>query len=492
MKGGLVLSLLLLVPISLEAQTFFLRARGLDKADFYFLTPDRCQSLLFASSGSALYRSHDAGSSWEKIYVFQKGDINFILRKGPKLFVAAGDSLFLGTNEGENLRVLYSLNDSSQKILCMHSCGEKLYLGTTQGLFILDLSSKDATRVTDLPQNSEVWWISGQNPLLISSNYGIYRKKDTSWKRVYVVRKTDAEDLSSLNEKETSLLRVKVIKADINNPCIVYAGTTKGLLVSQDRGISWRKLFLEGVDNLEINYINQHPQNPNIVFISTAHGFFRANLITMKSQKMYKGLESEDVRLFSWDSQGKLVLATSKGIFKEGQENLGLENYVFGDGPSIKEVFRAAIRYNEIGPEKISRWRKQARLKAFLPTVKLDYDKTVTTALGASYDRVQVGPRDWGISFSWEVADLLWGTDQTSIDTRSRLNTQLRIDILEDVNRIYFERKRLVSELNNPQVTPQQKQEKILRIEELTAALDYYTGGYFSRRLEEISGGTSQ
>ena len=63
----------------------------------------------------------------------------------------------------------------------------------------------------------------------------------------------------------------------------------------------------------------------------------------------------------------------------------------------IREIQQEAIRYAEVYPEKIANWRKQARIKALMPELTLDYDKTVTTALGATYDRVQVGPRDWGL-----------------------------------------------------------------------------------------------
>ena len=81
----------------------------------------------------------------------------------------------------------------------------------------------------------------------------------------------------------------------------------------------------------------------------------------------------------------------------------------------------------------------------------------------------------------------IWNHYQDDIDTRSRLNTQLRLDILDEINRLYFERKRIkIDLLNNPPKESIDKIKKMMYLEELTAALDAYTGGFFSRRIEEL------
>jgi hypothetical protein len=84
------------------------------------------------------------------------------------------------------------------------------------------------------------------------------------------------------------------------------------------------------------------------------------------------------------------------------------------------------------------------------------------------------------------VGDLIWNSYQDDVDTRSRLNTQLRINILDDINSIYFERLRVKIDLMDSTLSNEEKLKKELRLQELTAALDGYTGGYFSERLEEL------
>jgi hypothetical protein len=100
---------------------------------------------------------------------------------------------------------------------------------------------------------------------------------------------------------------------------------------------------------------------------------------------------------------------------------------------------------------------------------------------------VETEDRDTGVdlSINWELGDLIWNDDQTSIDVRSKLMVQLRNDIVDEVTRLYFERRRIqVTLLARPQDDSQQILEQELRVQELTALIDGLTGGYFSKRTE--------
>jgi hypothetical protein len=161
--------------------------------------------------------------------------------------------------------------------------------------------------------------------------------------------------------------------------------------------------------------------------------------------------------------------------------------------PTVQEVHQVAIRYAEVMPGKISGWRAGAMWRNLFPrfTVGLDRDRERTIASSTSGGKTTftLGPEDESVSldfgFTWDLANLVWNPDQTSIDTRSRLMVQLRQDILEEVTRVYFERRRLLAEFGaNPTDDPVLQAERELRIEELTARLDGYTGGWFSKDME--------
>ncbi len=157
--------------------------------------------------------------------------------------------------------------------------------------------------------------------------------------------------------------------------------------------------------------------------------------------------------------------------------------------PTIREVQLAAIRYAEVMPEKISRWRMLAQLRNFIPrfTLGLDRDRDTTIASSSSNGKTTfaVGPEDETLSvdfgFTWDLGNLVWDSAQTSIDSRSRLMVQLREETLKETTRLYFERRRLQAEFAAvPTDDPTLQRERSLRLEELTAQLDALTGGLYS------------
>ena len=206
---------------------------------------------------------------------------------------------------------------------------------------------------------------------------------------------------------------------------------------------------------------------------------------------------------------GDLYAATSRGVYRfpkpelkfsaePSGEKLALQDLLnhFNNEPTVMEIQRAAIRYAEVYPEKIEAWRHAAMRKAMLPTVSLtgdqgvDHNVDIDRGGTADADKFIVGPsetnRDWHMGVSWDLGDLIWNDDQTSIDTRSKLMVELRGDILNEVTHLYFERRRLQMDtlLYPPKELPLQI-EKDLKLQELTADIDALTGGYLTARLGE-------
>jgi hypothetical protein len=207
----------------------------------------------------------------------------------------------------------------------------------------------------------------------------------------------------------------------------------------------------------------------------------------------------------SFESQKEDLLwaATDKGLFRlETSEALGerrvevernLKNiFVNMDNePTYKDLQDAAIRYADVSPEKIKKWYCEARWKALVPRLSFGTSKSRSTKseiyTSATKEYVVVGPddvdEDLNVSVTWDLGDFIWNDDMTNIDIRSRLMVQLRNDILDDLRRAYYERKKLVFELAfNPPKDVKTKFEKELRLEELTAAIDSLTGNYLSTR----------
>ena len=122
-------------------------------------------------------------------------------------------------------------------------------------------------------------------------------------------------------------------------------------------------------------------------------------------------------------------MGTSRGLFEvplPAREGQGLERFVpapvdqqisLSDSePSIRQVQEAAVRYAEVMPEKIQRWRTGAALRTWLPKFTLglnqDTDTTVASATSAGKTTFSVGPEDRSVGvnfgFTWDLANFIW------------------------------------------------------------------------------------
>ncbi len=168
--------------------------------------------------------------------------------------------------------------------------------------------------------------------------------------------------------------------------------------------------------------------------------------------------------------------------------------------PSIDQVHQWAMQYAEVTPEKIARWRRLLKRKYWLPRVSLgvdvDKNRTVSDSLWGTSSgggRYFQGPDDksfdsnfnWDVSVTWDLYDIVWHNDQLDIDIRSRATVKLREEIIEKVTTLYFERRKLQWELlTRPVLDEEERVKKEMRLEQLTALINSFTGGRFSRNCD--------
>ncbi len=437
--------------------------------------------VICVASKNSLYKSQDGVRIFKKIAVFKDEEIQHIFFDS-----VVADALYIVTSRHlyrfkDRLKELYSSSDDQTVFTAIKHKG-LLYLGTSKGLKSADEGSFIWRRVKALDDISIYFLDISEENLYLATESGAYLLKgDRSIERLFVMRKEE--------ESGEEGLVAQIIKVNIFNTDHLWLGTNQGLFVSEDKGINWRKLYITGIDNLSINCITQTKLQAKTIYLSTPKGFFAVDLKRNTSKQLFEGLYSSYIYWAEFTPQGKIYLATSRGLFENkyftSNHFPGNLEIVLEGEPTAGEIQEAALYYNEVHPDKIRRWRQGLKYRALFPEVSLDFDKTVTTALGATYNRVQIGPQDWGVNLKWDVGDLLWNSYQDDVDTRARLNTQLRLDILDEINRVYFERLRLKREINSSNLSADDLFKKKLRLTELTAIIDGYTGGYFSQQTRE-------
>lgn len=487
LAGWLALGVFFALVFSDVSWAVFERVEGIDKTSIHKVDVSSLDDkVIYAVSLDTLLRSEDKGQEWQKIFV----------AKGEEIKDVSIDKYLYDTAYVATQNYVYRVkNERSEKIFtlppeveatCVRKYKDDVYVGTTEGMYCSNEDFLKWKKLEGLPQDLVIYALdfSSQN-MYVLSDKGVYiSHSGERFQKSVVVKPLDAEE-----EEEMSCFP-RVVRVDIFDENVVYLGTTNGLYLSGDAGTSWQKALISRVENADICGISQTPLEKNSVYLATDRGIFNVNVEEKSYHILFEGLPTRDVFWVDFDRGGKLFAATSKGLFlKEefspSQSRSQLDTLIKNE-PSIREIQEIALRYNEVHPEKIRKWRNALKYRALFPEVSLDYDKTVygTSSNGGQF---AVGPRDWGVSFSWDAGDLLWNSYEDDVDTRSRLITQLRNNILDDINGIYFERVRVKMELANGAYKDESgRTKKELRFRELTAALDGYTGGHFSKRLQEL------
>jgi hypothetical protein len=165
--------------------------------------------------------------------------------------------------------------------------------------------------------------------------------------------------------------------------------------------------------------------------------------------------------------------------------------------PPISAVHAAALEYLDLAPGALRQVEARARKRGWLPELRAgigsgrdrardhDWDEVVSSGEVRSLAEYHDG-RDRGVrsdlELIWDFGQLAAPDDAIAVSRERRLVIELRDQVLERVNRLYFERLRV---LDAAAATgdPGERRVHELRVAELGAQLDAWTGGRFSRLL---------
>jgi hypothetical protein len=174
------------------------------------------------------------------------------------------------------------------------------------------------------------------------------------------------------------------------------------------------------------------------------------------------------------------------------------------EDPDVGAVQRAALRYLELGSTRLASFRHRLARRGLLPELSvqgdyggfrahdLDEDETVF-ASGDRFllrDRLSEGGRDFGVGavLRWDLGDTVYNFEEVDISREVRELIELRDEVLDEVNQLYFERRRVLLERSLlPDPASPEAERLALRARELGAGLDAWTGGWWSRQAEPHS-----
>jgi hypothetical protein len=429
---------------------------------------------IYIATSFGAYESSLEKAKWEKVFERAKSDsfnINSVFVDNNKKYFCSNDGLWIcngGNCERSNKGLEPNIESGNYEALFILKNGEDLYLSTSNGVYKLnsiDQSWEDRSdgisRLPDNRTNCRHLLIDNRNNLLAACGRGIYKYEENSWENISQGIK---ENIDGFNEAYYLL-------EDKNN---LYAATASGIFELKDD--FWNELA---------GGIRTKENNKNVYFLNS--------------------------------SNETIYAATDEGLFGLGQEKpstLVLKGeieksftYLQELEPSAIEVQKQALKFSSLPTSHdFKRYRTQARLRNIVPRVSFDLNSTDTNSnyselqKGISTDisldnkfnsdktlQLQRDGRNYKqVSVFWNTDQLIYDDEINNVLSQARLTANIKENLLDDITRIYFQRRK--AQLENLYLENLSVNEKIkrdLEIAELTSQIDSRTGGWFTKEIEK-------
>lgn len=443
---------------------------------------------IFLLSSEGLFESNDSGNTWR--------------------------NTFRGTNAKER-NVFHISRDPHQLNV--------FYLGTEGGLFKTEDGARMWHPETNELKHQSIWALKTDihnQELFVAGEKGLYRflPRKNRLDRIYVTRPPVVMDETALEDFEPQEFEgareEKIYSVSLSHlpDSLVAIGTEKGVWISEDEGNHWEALSKSGLQDSRIQNLIFSPA-VNTFFAAAGKGVYQYDPLQKHWKELHEGMpvaKINDLKLGGETSE-TLYAATDNGLYRitiapPGHPEIKLQSAdlrgtllpeLFRLEPSMDEIRKEAISYANVSNWKIKRWHWGSRLRSLVPSFSIgknfsrgnniDIDRGSTTEPDVYIVGPEAKDESWDMDVEWELSDLIWNSAQTSIDSRDKLMVELRDDILSQITRLYFERRRAQAEfvLKAPE-NPLDRFHALSRIDELTANIDSLTDGFLSRKLKEL------
>lgn len=284
-------------------------------------------NILYVATNDAVYKSRDGGALWEKFPSFSARRVTTVAidPQLPATIYAGtmGDAVYKSPDGGQhwlphNVGLKEHVSFVNQFVF-HPALSEKIYAATTVGAFY----TKNAGREWEERMNGmkEVHIVTSiainhKDPTILyaGTTGGIYRSDDAamSWKKINNGLIPEKELMASM------ALGVNAIEIDPVNPDIVYAGTTKGLFRTADKGDRWERIGQTLPDPF-VSSIVIHPTEPSLLYVGGPGGVWKSADGGKTWQAVNRGLTTLNVRALAMapkNSQTLYAGTNGSGLYR--------------------------------------------------------------------------------------------------------------------------------------------------------------------------------
>lgn len=273
-------------------------------------------NILYVATNDAVYKSRDGGGTWERFPSFSARRVTTLAIDPllPATIYAGtmGDAVYKSPDGGQhwlphNVGLKEHVSFVNQFVF-HPALSEKIYIATTVGAFL----TKDGGREWEERMNGmkEVHIVTSiainpKDPTILygGTTGGMYRSDDgaMSWKKINKGLIPESELMASM------ALGVNAIEIDRTNPDIVYAGTTKGLFRTTNKGEQWERIGQSLTDPF-ISSILIRPMGPSQLYIGGPKGVWKSSDGGKTCQTMNQGFATLNIRALAMNPKNPQLL----------------------------------------------------------------------------------------------------------------------------------------------------------------------------------------
>jgi hypothetical protein len=192
---------------------------------------------------------------------------------------------------------------------------------------------------------------------------------------------------------------------------------------------------------------------------------------------------------------------TIRKVAKGSMTSVGDVLAQFAHEPDVLKVQAMAMTYTKTNPGLVDGWMKASKTAYALPAVTLTYDRDsddyttwnyldlngdgTVSSTENEFNTARADNDDgFGVRLAWRLDKLIMSSERIRVINEAQDIVKLRDKVLDEVTRVYFDRRRLqVDQLLSPAGGLREQIKNELRLQELTASIDALTGGGFSAAL---------
>jgi len=474
-------------------------SEGIDSADFKNIRVYTNSILLTAGDG--VYFLKDPLTEWKKIFTAdKKGNVVDALAENNEenIYISTKHGVYSGKPDLSHWTEIFSRPADDEIIAIELSQTDRtLFVGTKSGLWMLIKGKQPiALRLPSLEKITSLKAAPFQPGIIFAgTERGLY-KISKNGKEIKIIYTGATKNAAKIN----------FITLSRAFDDVLYIATDEGLIRVKLKEKEFRNMGIgEG-----IIHVDADGGNPEWILALSGRSIHSSRGDWKKWLTSNSGLPPGELRVLKFGNGSDLYLLTSRGVFLFSDTrhadlliNSGEINNLFHGEPPLEDLERAALRAQMIDPGIIRRWRRASRIKALLPTVDIDVSSGVdkdydlylkdTIYTSSTSGRYYIGPEDselkesrstgvsYGIKLSWNLSDLVFNNAELSVSNEAEEIQDFKNRTLNEVRRVYFERRRNIVELKITQTGDGIKNFELKnRIEELTSYLDSMTNGFFS------------